>query len=328
MKCISYSEFGPSSKVLKFGELQTPEPEDGEVLIKLHFSGVNPSDAKARAGNRPGVLKPQFDIIIPNSDGSGEITKIGKGVDKKRLGQKVWVWNGQWQRPHGTASQFIALPSEQAILIPKTMSFETGACLGIPGLTAAQCTLGDGSLKGKTILISGGAGSVGNLSIQLAKWSGARVIATGSSTGFNRIKNAGADYVFGYSDPQLEQKILDISPSGIDRVIEVEFGNNINLFPKIMKPYSVLSVYGSAKNMVPILPFGQYLYKGIKISIELIYILPELPRLRAIKNLHDAHFDKALKTGIDTIYDLSECAIAHDKSLTPGRAGAILLSTN
>ena len=327
MKCVTYSEFGPSSKVLKYQEFPTPEPKKGEVLVKLHFSGVNPSDAKARAGSRPGVLKPQFDTIIPNSDGSGEIIKIGKEVDKKRLGERVWIWNGQWQRPYGTASEFIALPSEQAITIPEKMSFETGACLGIPGLTAAQCALGDGSLKGKTILISGGAGSVGNLSIQLAKWSGARVIATGSATGFDRINNAGADYIFEYNDTQLAQKILDISPSGVDRVIEVEFGTNINLFPEIMRPYSVLSVYGSAKNMVPTIPFGPYLYKGIQISIELIYILPQTHRLRAIKNLHDAHTDKALVPEIEKIYNLSECALAHDKSLTPGRAGAILLNT-
>ena len=328
MQCVTYSEFGPAREVLKLQEFPTPEPQDGEVLVKLHFSGVNPSDAKARAGSRPGVLKPQFEAIIPNSDGSGEIIKIGKGVDKKRLAQRVWIWNGQWQRPHGTASEFIALPSEQAILIPEKMSFETGSCLGIPGLTAAQCTLGDGSLKGKTIFISGGAGSVGNLSIQLAKWAGARVIATGSANGFDRINNAGADYIFEYNDAQLRQKILDISPSGVDRAIEVEFGTNINLFPEIMKPYSVLSVYGSAKNMVPTIPFGQYLFKGININIELIYILPQTHRLRAIQNLHNAHFDKALEPGIEKIYNLSECAIAHDKSLTPGRAGAILLSTN
>ena len=135
-------------------------------------------------------------------------------------------------------------------------------------------------------------------------------------------------YFFEYNDAQLRQKILDISPSGVDRAIEVEFGTNINLFPEIMKPYSVLSVYGSAKNMVPTIPFGQYLFKGININIELIYILPQSHRLRAIQNLHNAHFDKALEPGIEKIYNLSECAIAHDKSLTPGRAGAILLSTN
>ena len=328
MQCITYSKFGPSSEVLNLQELSTPEPKDGEVLVKLHFSGVNPSDAKARAGNRPGVLKPQFDVIVPNSDGSGEIIKIGSGVDPKRVGEKVWIWNGQWQRPYGTAAEYIALPSEQAVPLPKGMTFDTGACLGIPGLTAAHCILGDGSLKGKTVFISGAAGSVGGLSVQLAKWSGACVIATGSIDGFDRINNAGADHVFEYNDPQLAQKILDISPTGVDRAIEVEFGNNINLLPEIMKPYSTISIYGSAKNMSPTIPFGQYLFKAITLSIELIYILPQAKRVQAIQNLHNAHFDKAFRPEIDEIYTLSQCDIAHDKCLKPGREGAILLRTN
>lgn len=326
MKCITYSNFGPSSDVLKLEEFPNPEPKDGEVLIKLHFSGVNPSDAKARAGNRPGILKPQFDVIIPNSDGSGEIIKIGNGVNKKRIGQKVWIWNGQWQRPYGTAAEFITIPSEQAILLPRGMTYETGACLGIPGLTAAHCVLGAGSIKGKTIFISGGAGSVGSLSIQLAKWSGAYVIATGSTAGFNRITSAGADHVLEYNDPYLGQKVLELSPSGVDRAVEVEFGTNINLFPEIMKPQSTVSVYGSAKNMAPKIPFGKYLFKAIKVSLELIYILTPNQRLEAIQNLHDAHLDNAFTPTIEKMYDLSKCGAAHDKSLSPGRAGAILLN--
>ena len=325
MRCISYSKFGPASEVLMFTEVTTPEPQDGEVLVRLHFSGVNPSDAKARAGNRPGVTKPQYELVIPNSDGSGIITAVGKGVDTMRIGEKVWIWNGQWQRPYGTAADFIALPSEQAIQIPSEISLETGACLGIPGLTAAHCTLGDGSLAGKTILISGGSGSVGNISIQLAKWSGAQVISTGSINRFDHIYNAGADHVFDYGDPELAKKIMKISPSGLDRAIEVEFGQNIDFLHEVMKPYGTVSIYGSAKNMVPVIPFGQYLYKAIKLDIALIYILPEPERKLAIQNLYRAHKAGALETKIDTIYNLEDCSLAHDLTLKPGRKGAVLL---
>ena len=325
MRSIVYSKFGPAKEVLEQKDVPIPNPAEGEVLVEIRFSGANPSDAKSRAGSRPGVTKPQFDQIIPNSDGSGIITSVGPGVDKERVGQRVWVWNGQWQRPNGTAAEYISLPSEQAVLMPDNMSFETGACLGIPGLTAAYCTLGDGTLKGKTVFISGGAGAVGHNCIQLAKWTGAKIIATGSEARFDHISNAGADHILDYRDPDLVKKVLELSPSGVDRAIEVEFGENVNLLHQITKANGSISLFGGAKNMNPVFPFGPYLFKALKINIALIYILPEEDRKLAIRYLHDAHTDGALNTAIGKIFNLEDCADAHDATLEPGRTGSVLL---
>ena len=247
MKAITYSEFGISTNVLRISELPIPKAGKGEVLVSLQFSGSNPSDAKSRAGNRPGVTKPQFEQIVPNSDGSGVIIAVGEGVEKSRVGQRVWIWNGQWQRPNGTAAEYITVPSTQAVEMPEDMSYETGACLGIPGLTASYCTLGDGALNGKTVFVSGGAGAVGHTCIQLAKWSGATVIASGSENGFGHIQEAGAEHVFDYRDPDLAKKILDVCPSGVDRAIEVEFGENVNLLHNIVRQNGEISLYGGAK---------------------------------------------------------------------------------
>jgi NADPH2:quinone reductase len=325
MKAITYSEFGVSTDVLKVKELPIPKVGKDEVLVALEFSGSNPSDAKSRAGNRPGITKPQFERIVPNSDGSGIITVVGEAVDKSRIGQRVWIWNGQWQRPNGTAAEYISVPSTQAVEMPEDMSFETGACLGIPGLTASYCTLGDGALSGKTVFVSGGAGAVGHTCIQLAKWSGATVIASGSENGFEHIREAGADHVFDYRDPDLSKKILDICPPGVDRAIEVEFGENINLLHKIVRQNGEISLYGGAKNMTPSFPFGPYLFKALKINIALIYILPKQDRDIAIKALHDAHSDGALKMAVGNVFSLEDCAQSHDATLTPGRKGSVLL---
>ena len=325
MRSIVYSKFGPAKEVLEEKDVSIPNPAEGEVLVKIKFSGANPSDAKSRAGNRPGVTKPQFDQIIPNSDGSGVITSVGAGVDKGRVGQRVWIWNGQWQRPNGTAAEYISLPSAQAVLMPENMSFETGACLGIPGLTAAYCTLGEGTLKDKTVFISGGAGAVGHNCVQLAKWSGAKVIATGSKARFDHISNAGADHVLDYNDPDLVKKVLDLSPNGVDRSIEVEFGENVNLLHQITKANGSISLFGGAKNMNPVFPFGPYLFKALKINIALIYILPEEDRKLAIKYLHDAHADGALNVAIGKTFNLEDCADAHDATLEPGRTGSVLV---
>ena len=325
MKAITYSEFGISTDVLKFSELPIPQVGENEVLVSLEFSGSNPSDAKSRAGNRPGITKPQFEQIVPNSDGSGIITAVGEYVDKIRIGQRVWIWNGQWQRPNGTAAEYISVPSAQAVEMPEDMSFETGACLGIPGLTASYCTLGDGALSGKTVFVSGGAGAVGHTCIQLAKWSGATVIASGSENGFKHIREAGADHVFDYRDPDLSKKILEICPPGVDRAIEVEFGENVNLLHKIVRQNGDISLYGGAKNMTPSFPFGPYLFKALKINIALIYILPKQDRDIAIKALHDAHSDGALKMAVGNVFTLEDCAQSHDATLTPGRKGSVLL---
>ncbi|WP_306116933.1 MULTISPECIES: NADPH:quinone reductase [unclassified Roseovarius] len=326
MRAITYSRFGLADEVLTPTDMPTPSAADGEVLVRLAVSGVNPSDAKARAGVRPGVTKPAFDQIIPHSDGAGVIEAVGNGVDPARVGQRVWIWNGQWQRPFGTAAEFIALPEKQAVPLPDGVSLETGATLGIPGLTAAQTVFGDGDVAGKTLLVSGGAGAVGHNAVQLAKAGGATVIATCSGKAAARVSDAGADHVFDYADPDLAAQITEVTGGqGIDRTIEVEFGANAALLAEIMAPNGTIAAYGSFIDMTPELPFGPYLFKALKIDITLIYILPDAARNAAITRLHDALSNGDLLPAIHATYPLADCAKAHEAVMTPGRAGAVLL---
>nr|MCU0946075.1 NADPH:quinone reductase [Rubritepida sp.] len=178
MKAVWYERTGPAREVLVYGEMPTPNPRPGEVLVRLAASGVNPSDWKARGGSRP-MIAPR---VIPHSDGAGVIEAAGPGVDPARIGQRVWIWNGQWKRPFGTAAQYIALPATQAVPLPAGTSFEAGACLGIPALTALHAVRTDGGVAGQSVLVAGGAGAVGHYAIQFARLLGARqVIATVSS---------------------------------------------------------------------------------------------------------------------------------------------------
>ena len=204
MKVIAYDKFGPATEVLNLQDIKIEKPKQKEVIIKLKYSGVNPSDAKARAGNRPGVLKPNYDLIIPHSDGSGVIEDVGIGLDRSLIGKRVWIRNGQWKRPFGTAAEYITIPIENTVEMPNKMTFQEGATMGIPGLTAAQGVFGSGSVKGQILLVSGGNGAVGHLAVQLAKWGGAKVISTGSQSNSHSILNNGADYFFDYSNYQLK----------------------------------------------------------------------------------------------------------------------------
>lgn len=326
MRAMTYSRFGPAAEVLELADIATPTPAEGEVLVRLSHSGVNPSDAKARSGSRPGVTKPAFPQIIPHSDGAGVIEAVGNGVDTARVGERVWIWNGQWQRAFGTAAEFIALPAAQAVPLPEDVSSEFGACLGIPGLTAAHTVFGGGEVTGKTLLISGGAGAVGHNAVQLAKWGGAKVIATASPGGFDRVWAAGADHVLDYRAPDLAEQIMQASDGhGIDRAVEVEFGANAALLPEVLRANATVAAYGSGKEMAPTFPFGPYLFKAITIDIVLIYLLPEAQRETAIALLHGALQGGGLTPAIEAGLPLERCAEAHDMVMAPGRAGAVLL---
>ncbi|MBR9843409.1 MAG: NADPH:quinone reductase [Rhodobacteraceae bacterium] len=326
MKAVLYREFGAAKDVVAVEEIATPSPGAGEVLVRVAFSGVNPSDVKARAGARPGVTKPPFPEIAPHSDGSGVIEAVGADVDPARVGERVWIWNGQWQRPLGTCAEYIAVPEAQAVALPQGVSLEVGAVLGIPGLTAAHCVFGGGDVAGKTVLISGGAGTVGHLAVQLAKWGGARVIATSSPKDFDKMRKAGADHVVDYHSESLAADILAVNGGAlVDAAVEVEFGENVATLAEVMAPNARVAIYGSAKNMAPVIPFGPILFKALTLDVVLIYILPESERDEAIARLHGALADGALDVPIEAVFAAEEVAQAHEAVEAGGRDGAVLV---
>jgi NADPH2:quinone reductase len=328
MRAITYTEFGAAADVLVLEERPAPQPAQGEVLVRLHSSGVNPSDIRARAGGRPGVLKPPFPTIIPHSDGAGIIEAVGDGVPPDRIGERVWIWNGQWQRAFGTAAEFIALPSEQAVPLGDDVSFVEGAVLGIPALTAVHAVLGQGPVDGKTVLVSGGAGTVGHLAVQVAAASGARVIATArGQAGMKAARDAGAAHVFDYTDADLAAQILDATGGQpVHHVAEVEFGKNAGVIAQVIAENGTVSAYGSAKDMTPTIPFYPLMFKAVKINLVLVYLLSSQDRTKAIGQLNDLLERDALEIRISETLDLDQCAAAHDIVARGDRAGSIVLT--
>ncbi|PSL19802.1 NADPH:quinone reductase [Shimia abyssi] len=326
MKAVIWRAFGAARDVLNLEQMEQPKPEPGEVRVRISYSGVNPSDVKARSGARPGVTKPLFNAIIPHSDGSGVIDAVGSNVDPGRVGERVWLWNGQWQRAYGTCSEYICLPQDQAVPLPDTISLETGAVLGIPGLTASHCVFAGGSVKGKAVLVSGGGGSVGYLAVQLAKWGGARVIATCSPSDGDRVKAAGADAVLDYKGATLSEEIQKVAgESAIDLAVEVEFGANAAMLADVMAPNGRVAIYGSAKDMTPTLPFGPMLFKALTLDIVLIYILSEQARAHAIQKLNAALCDNALAPVDPSVFTPENAFLAHEAVETGQRKGPVLV---
>src|SRR5258708_2792643 len=209
MRAAYYSEQGAARDVLRLGEQPTPEAGPGEVRVRLRTSGVNPSDWKVRRGGfGRGLIAP---LIIPHSDGAGDIDAVGADVPD-RVGERVWIWNGQWKRAHGTAAGYIVVASAPAVRLPQTLSYAEGACLGIPALTAVQAVRLAAVGRGSTVLIVGGAGAVANYAIQLAKLRGATVVSTVSSDiKAAHAQRAGADAIINYRDEDVGERVKALS---------------------------------------------------------------------------------------------------------------------
>jgi len=324
MKAVWYTKTGNASDILQIGELDDPLINAGEVLVKVRMSGVNPSDVKIRAGAR-GEL--QFPRVIPHSDGSGEIVDVGEGVDRNRIGERVWIWNGAFGRADGTCAELISLPEFQAVKINNEVSYGSAACMGIPASTAYYGLLANGPIKNKTVLISGGAGAVGFYGIQIAKLSGANVITTISNDEKAEIaNNAGADKVINYKNENVLEEIMEYTENdGVDRIFEVEFGGNLPINEKIIKPNGVIAAYGSMAEMEPKLPFYNLMFKGVKIDTFLIYSIEKKFREEILNGLSELLNQNSLKHMISQTYSIDDVVNAHEAMESGSVIGNIVI---
>jgi NADPH:quinone reductase len=310
MRAVWYQKTGPASEVLRCGELDDPLPGPGEVRIRVRASGVNPSDVKSRAGARSPIA---FALVIPHSDGAGEIDAVGAGVPVTRIGERVWVWNAAWQRPNGTCAQYVCLPTEQAVRLPQGTDYEAGACLGIPASTACHAVFADGEVSGQTVLVTGGAGAVGHYAIQLARWGGGRVIATVSGEAKAlHAEAAGAHAVINYRATDPVQAILAANGGKpVDRIVEVEFGGNLATSTAVLAPGGVIAAYGSMADPEPRLPFYPLLFKHATLRTMLVYLLSDGERAAVIDRLTRALEQGALSHAIAARFALDDTARAH-----------------
>ncbi len=310
MRAAWYERNGAAREVLTVGEMPDPLPEPGEVLVQVHASGVNPSDVKSRQGARTPIAFPR---VIPHSDGAGVIAAVGEGVTPSRIGQRVWLYNAQWQRPFGTAASLVALPAAMAVPLPDGVSFTAGACLGIPASTAHNAVFADGPVARQTVLVTGGAGAVGHYAIQLARWGGARVLATVSSPAkAAHALAAGAEIAINYRKQDVAQTVLAATGgAGVDRIVEVEFGGNLATTEKILKTHGVIAAYASMAAPTPALPFYPLMFKAATIRVVLVYLLTVEERKQTIADLTRALEQEALRHAVAATYPLTEIAQAH-----------------
>ncbi len=324
MRAAFYEKQGPASEVLRVGDLPTPQPGVGEVRVRLHCSGANPSDWKTRKGG--GGRKLIAPLIIPHSDGAGVIDAVGEGVPASRVGERVWIWNGQWKRPFGTAAESIALPAAQAVAMPDTLDFAEAACLGIPALTAMQAVRLAQLGPVHTVLVQGGAGSVGHYVIQMAKARGATVLTTVSGEAkAAHVLAAGADHVIDRRTEDVGARVQALTAGlGVDVIVEVDLTANALAYPKLLKPHGCVVVYGIS-GVESTLPALWLMHGSIALKFFMIYDIPPADRAGGL-----AELDVLLRTGhlrhtVALRLPLERIAEAHDRIEAGGLIGNVVL---
>jgi NADPH2:quinone reductase len=310
MRAAWYERNGPAAEVLQVGEMAEPEPSPGEVRVRVALSGVNPGDTKKRADWLGYGM--QFPRIVPHSDGCGVIDAVGEGVDRSRIGQRVWVYGAQSYRPFGTAAGRTVVPAEQAVQLPDEVSDEIGACLGIPGITAHRAIFGDGPVAGKTVLVQGVLGAVGSVAAQLARWGGATVIGTVTlERDLDQVSGAVAHAV-ALNQTQPTEAILAYAPKGVHRIIEVAFSDNADLDAAVAAPDAVIAAYASRHDR-PDFPFWPMLFANLTIRLLGSDDFPAAAKRQAAADLTTAAGEGALSIPTGDPLPLARIAEAHDR---------------
>jgi NADPH:quinone reductase len=337
VRAIEYYVTGDPG-VLTLVDRSLPDPGPGEVRVRIHRSGVNPTDWKSRRGTEAGAVvhPPQ----VPNQDGSGVVEAIGEGVEAALMGLRVWIWEAAHLRPAGgTAQEYAVVPARHVVPLPDGASFDLGASLGVPFLTAHRCLtvtedgptrLGPGTLEGRAVLVAGGAGAVGNAAIQLARWSDATVITTVSSpTKANLAAHAGADHVIDYTQQDVVVEVRSIAPDGVNTIVEVSPAVNATLDADVLARHGSVAVYANNGGSAMQLPVRPSMVPNARWQFVLVYNAPESWRARALGDVAAAVLDGAVRVGDGAglplhHYALEQSADAH-AAVENGAVGKVLI---
>jgi NADPH2:quinone reductase len=306
MRAIEYSQTG-SPDVLTMVDREAPSPGPDEVVVRIAVSGVNPTDWKSRQGAAGGATLPRPQV--PNQDGAGVVESVGSGVTSLSPGERVWVWDAAYQRADGTAQELAVLPASQVVPLPAGVSFDVGASLGIPALTAHRALtareggpdeLSPGALDGVVVLVAGGAGAVSHAAIQLAVWAGATVITTVSSSEKARLaRAAGAQHVLNYRTDDLAARIRELAPRGVAVIVEVNAVANLRLDLDILAPGGTVSMYAGGGADEPSIPIRAAMGKNARLQFMMTYTTSPAQKAAAVGAVSAAAADGALGVGED-----------------------------
>jgi NADPH2:quinone reductase len=336
MRAIEYTRNGPAD-VLQLVEREAKAPGAGEVTVRMAVSGVNPTDWKSRNGSAPGTELPHPQV--PNQDGAGTVEAVGPGVNEFAVGDRVWVWDAAYQRSDGTAQEIAVIPAAQVVALPEGVSFDVGASIGIPALTAHRALtareggpdqLAPGSLDESVVLVAGGAGAVGHAAIQLAVWAGATVLTTVSSAEKAELAAAaGAHHVINYRTEDVPARVREVAPGGADVIVEVNAPANLALDLELLATRGTISMYAGGGTDQPSVPIRAAMAKNARLQFLLTYVTSDEQKLAAVQSVSAALRAGALEVGAEnglplTRFPLEQTAAAH-RAVERDTVGKVLI---
>jgi NADPH2:quinone reductase len=335
-RAVVYSENG-GPDVLRVVDRPVRAAGPGEVRVRMHRAGVNPTDWKSRRGD--GEHRPVDPPQVPGHDGAGVVEEVGSGVEAAWHGLRVWTWEVAYQRPDGAAQEHAVVPVRQIVSLPDSASYDLGASLGVPFITAHRCLtvtehgpqrLGPGTLNGRTVLVAGGAGAVGNAAIQLARWSDATIIATVSSPEKAQLAAAaGADHVINYRQQDVVAEVRKIARHGVDTIVEVSPAANASIDAQVLGRDGSVAIYANDGGSEFALPVRPLMLVNARWQFVLLYTVSSGAKTVAVEDIATAVLDGAIRVGAHAglplhHYPLDRAGDAH-AAVEHGAVGKVLI---
>jgi len=325
MRAAWYEQRGPAREVLAVGDMPIPEPGEGEVRIRVAYSGINPGDVKKRSGWQGSPMP--FPRVVPHSDGAGFIDAVGKGVPAARVGETVWCYGAQSYRAFGTAAEQVVVPAALAVPLPagsRSEILEQAACLGIAGITGHRAIFAAGPVAGLNVLVWGAASGVGAVALQMACRAGARVFAVvRRADQLQPVREMGAADAWLADDPELVQQIREAAPDGVHRVAEVDFATHIDVDAAVMAVGGVISAYYSSSDR-PDLPYWKLAFADVSLRLLGSDDFPPAVKAEAARDLTAALLEGRLRAAIAARLPLQDIALAHEQ-VERGAGGRVVL---
>jgi NADPH:quinone reductase len=328
MRSFAYHAFGTAGDVLRAERRPIPEPARGEVVVRIRASGLNPHDTKRRSGWLGGEVPAGG--IVPHSDGAGEVVSVGHDVRDRAPGQRVLVFGAGHGRHDGTAAEFCLVPAESTILIPETCDFEHAAALGVPAITAAYAVLSGGPVADRWVLVHGGLGAVGRAAVEIANWSGAKVIATLSdAVRAGELVALGARHTIDRKAEDVTARVREITGgTGADLVVDVDFGANVTLDAACVAENGRVAAYSSTSDRTPVLPYYDFAMKGAHLHFVQALNIPADEAARAVRVIRSLLDRGGLSAPIAHRLPLDEIAAGHSLLESGDAKGKIVYISN
>lgn len=326
MQAAFYETRGAARDVLRVGDMPVEPPGPGMLQVRVAVSGVNPSDVKTRNGT--GARPNPWPRTIPHQDGAGIVEQVGVGVDAGRVGQRIWLYECQLDRPHGTAAEWVTVPEHLAIPLPDHVPFDVGASLGVPALTAWYCNEQVHAQAGRCVFVHGGVGAVGFYAAQMAQLRGAEVLASVSNPEQARIAAAAGIETVLRGDglrAAAKQWLTQRQREGFDAFIDLDFAGNLQTNLALAENGACVAAYASDTDPQPAIPVRELMRRNLRVSFLLVYTMPPALKQQAIAQLTQWLKDDALRHAAVHPYGLQDITQAHEAVETRKHVGKVVV---